>query len=120
MWCLARALIMLLLAVGRVSANPCALDDRPWYRLASETVEWSMTIAPGQTCIRGIRSGSITLDKFEVVSAPQSGHLSLQGPAFTYQAAPDFQGIDSFTLLISGKMYRVSGTSTVRVTVIVK
>jgi hypothetical protein len=120
MWCAVRAVALLLLAVEPGFANPCALDDRPYYRLASETVEWSLSIAPGQSCVRGVRSGSVILDKVEVISAPQSGHLTLQGPAFTYQADPDFQGLDSFTLQISGKIYRVSGTSTIIINVGVK
>ena len=50
-----------------------------------------------------------------VVSAPQTGHVKLQGSGFSYKAASDFQGRDFFSLIVSGAINKVPGTSTIEV-----
>jgi hypothetical protein len=98
--------------------SPCQLTRlSPSYTLASDTIEWSMTIGAGESCVRGIRYAAVLVDEMQLVTAPQSGQVTLQGTAFYYQAAPNFHGVDAFALSVSGKMNRISGSSTIRVVV---
>jgi len=79
-----------------------------------------MTIGSGQSCVRGIRSAFVTLDDVQLISAPQSGQVVLEGPGFIYKGGADFRGEDSFAISVSGKLNRISGSSTIRVKVLVK
>ena len=89
------------------------------YKLTSDIIEWRLTIGPGQSCVRGLRYAAVTIDDIQLVTAPQSGHVTLEGTAFLYQAAPHFRGMDAFSLSVSGKRHFdfVSGSSTIRVMV---
>ncbi len=100
---------------------PCRLEG-PFpssYRLTSDIIEWRLTIGPGQSCVRGLRYAAVTIDDIQLVTAPQSGHVTFEGTAFLYQAAPHFRGMDAFSLSVSGKRHFdfVSGSSTIRVMV---
>ena|ERR1700722_19673982 len=101
------------------SATQCLLWG-PAYQLAADTVEWSMSVGSGQSCVRGLRSAFVTLDTIKLVTPPKSGQVVLEGPAFVYKVDPDFHGEDSFAVLVSGKQNRVAGSSTIRVLVSVK
>jgi hypothetical protein len=92
----------------------------PSYQLASDTVEWSMTIASGQSCVRGLRTAFVVLDDIKLVSPPQSGQVILEGPAFVYKGDSNFRGADSFSVLVSGKLNRLAGSSTIRISVSVR
>jgi hypothetical protein len=50
-------LAFLLLGIGCASAQPCLLTVNK-YGLSSDSVDWSMRIAAGQSCIGGF--GSVT------------------------------------------------------------
>jgi hypothetical protein len=97
-------------------ADACVLNG-PRYRLVSDTVRWSLQLGGGESCIRGIRFSDVVVATLTVVSAPQSGHLTLQGPGFSYKAASDFQGRDVFSLMVSGSIRKVAGSSTIEVEV---
>jgi hypothetical protein len=92
----------------------------PAYQLASDTVEWSMTIASGQSCVRGLRGNLVVLDNVQLITPPQSGQVRLEGPAFIYKGDSNFRGEDSFKILVSGKVNRTVGSSTIRVVVSVR
>src|SRR5712691_9834835 len=92
----------------------------PTYQLTSDTVVWSMTIGSGQSCVRGLRSAWATLDNIKLVIPPQSGSVTLEGLGFIYKVNPDFRGQDAFAFLVTGKFYKVSGSSTIRVEVSVR
>jgi hypothetical protein len=92
----------------------------PTYQLASDTVEWSMTIASGQSCVRGLRTAFVVLDNIKLVSPPQSGQVRLEGPAFVYKGDSNFRGEDSFSISVSGKLNRLAGSSTIRINVSVR
>ena len=89
----------------------------PRYRLASDTVRWSLELSSGETCIRGVRFNNVVVDRLMVVSAPQTGHVTLQGTGFSYKAAKDFQGRDFFSLVVSGAANNVPGNSIIEVEV---
>jgi len=95
------------------------LISGPRYELATDTVEWSMKIARGQSCTRGLRFSNVAIEHVKLVSSPQSGRVTLQGPGFAYTARSDFQGQDSFEILVWGIVNRIHGSSTIHVTVLV-
>jgi hypothetical protein len=97
-------------------ADACRLIG-PRYRLASDTVRWSLELSGSESCIRGIRFNNVVVDKLMVISAPQIGHVTLQGTGFSYKAGSDFQGHDFFSLMVSGSTNKVPGNSTIEVDV---
>lgn len=111
------AMLMLLASASETKATPNCLRDNKPYRLAGDTMDWSMTIAPGADCIQGLRWSTMQIYKVEVTEKPKSGEIVLVGPGFRYFAKPNFSGTDRFTLLVVGKNRHDEGTSTVEVTV---
>ena len=109
-------LSVILLAIPSTFADACVLNG-PRYQLASDTVHWSLELSAGETCLRGVRFNTMVVDKLMVVSAPQTGHLTLRGTGFSYKAASDFQGHDFFSLMVSGSSNKVPGNSTIEVEV---
>ena len=107
------------LAFAQDPSTSCLLYG-PSYQLASDTVEWSMTIASGQSCVRGLRTAFVVLDGVKLVAPPQSGQVTLEGPAFVYKGDSNFRGDDSFSVLVSGRLNRLSGSSTIKINVSVK
>jgi hypothetical protein len=97
-------------------ADACMLNA-PRYQLASDTVRWSLELSGGETCIRGVRFNNVVVDKLMVLSAPQIGHVTLQGTGFSYKATSDFQGRDFFSLVVSGATKKVPGSSIIEVEV---
>ena len=70
-------------------ADACTLNG-PRYGLASDTVRWSLELTSGESCTRGVRLfDKVVVDKLTVVSAPQTGHVTVVGPGFSYKAASD-------------------------------
>ena len=109
-------LSLIFLGILSTFADACVLNG-PRYRLASDTVHWSLELSGGETCIRGVRFNNVVVGKLMVVSAPQTGHLTLQGPGFSYKAARGFQGRDFFSMMVSGATNKVPGSSTIEVVV---
>lgn len=111
------AMLMLLGLASESKATPNCLRDNKPYKLADDTIEWSMTIAPGADCIQGLRWSTMQIYSVSVIEKPKSGELVMVGPGFRYFARPDFSGIDKFTLVVVGKNRHDEGTSTVQITV---
>jgi hypothetical protein len=103
----------------RVALGQACLIDGPRYNLTGDTVDWSMQIGPGRTCIRGVRFNNVVIESLEIASRPQGGALTLSGPGFTYTAKPDFSGQDSFSLKVTGAVNQIRGSSTINVAVLV-
>jgi Bacterial Ig domain len=101
------------------SAQTC-VTQAPRYLLTSDTVDWSIQVGSGQSCVRGLRSGNVVLQKVTLTTPPKSGNLQLVGPGFRYTANPEFHGEDSFSVEVSGFTGQVRGTSTIHVAVSVK
>jgi hypothetical protein len=99
-------------------ATDCVVNG-PRYQLTSDLVNWSMKIGSGQGCIRGLRLNNVAIKSLQLVSPPQIGQVTLQGPSFTYSAKSEYEGEDSFTVVVSGTINRSSGSSTIRVSVFV-
>ena len=85
-------LALLLLFGGAASADTCVFSSGPEFQLKSDTVEWAMKIASGQTCIRGLRSTAVSSITVELISPPQSGKVTVLGPGFSYNAKADIKG----------------------------
>ena len=116
MKCSASVLLGLIFLGTLTRADACVLNG-PRYQLASDTVRWSLNLSSGGNCIHGVRFNNVAFDKLTIVSAPQTGHVTLHGPGFSYKAASDFQGRDFFSLMVSGTTKKVPGSSTIEVEV---
>ena len=99
----------------RPSASSCVVSG-PRYRLMAEAVDWSTRIGSGQSCIRDLRlntalsvSPNVVIEDVKLISPPQSGQVTMQGSGLSYTAKSDFQGEDSFTVLVSGSINRIPG-----------
>jgi hypothetical protein len=112
-------LAFLLLGIGCASAQPCQLTVNK-YGLSSDSADWSMRIVAGRSCIGGFRVGDVTIENVRVVAPPTSGDVTLKGPGFTYKAKTNFQGQDSFAVMVSGSSRKVPGLSLVRVLISVQ
>ena len=92
---------MLLFAVPAF-ADSCLFSDAPPFQLSSDAVEWTMQIASGTTCTRGLKLRLINIKDVKLIDPPQSGKVEIKGPSFSYTAKADFQGQDEFTVQVSG------------------
>ena len=99
-----------------LATQNCLKSNQP-YKLAGDTIDWSMTILPGADCIQGLRWSTMQIYDVSIAEKPKSGELVLVGPGFRYFAKPDFKGTDSFTLIVVGKNRHDKGSSTVQITV---
>ena len=113
----ASAALIICAAASAAHATPNCLRDNKPYKLAGDTMEWSMTIAPGADCIQGLRWSTMQIYDVSIAEKPTVGELVLVGPGFRYFAKPDFSGTDKFTLVVNGKNLHEVGTSTVQITV---
>jgi hypothetical protein len=112
-------LVVSSLGIQAAFASECIISGAR-YELSSDTVDWSMKIGSGQSCIRGLRFNNIVIDTVKVISSPRSGQVTLLGPAFSYGAKSDFQGEDSFNVVVSGTIHGSRGSSTIRIVVTVE
>jgi len=110
-------LALLLVLVRPALGDACVLTMGSRYQLRSDTVDWTMQISSGQSCIRGLRHSRVTIDTAKLISPPQSGKVKLLGPGFSYTAKSDFEGQDSFTIQVSGMLNGIRGSSDIRITV---
>ena len=113
------AFVTMLGALASTPANAslnCLKDHKP-FKMASDTIEYSMTIAPGADCIQGLRFATMQIYAVWVLEKPKSGKLEMVGPGFRYFAKPNFSGTDKFSLVVVGKNLREEGYSTVEITV---
>jgi hypothetical protein len=108
---------MILASALEAHSTPNCMRDIKPYKLVGDTMEWSMTIAPGSDCIQGLRWSTMQIYSVSISERPSNGELVLVGPGFRYFAKPDFSGTDKFTLVVVGKNRHDEGTSTVRVTI---
>jgi hypothetical protein len=111
------ALGISVLASASASASPSCLRDHKPYKLDFDTIEWSMTIAPGAECLQGLRWSTMQIYWVNVSKQPKGGDIVIVGSGFRYIAKPDFSGTDKFTLIVVGKNRFTEGASTVEITV---
>lgn len=111
------ALALCVIAAASASASPSCLRDHKAYKLAFDTIEWSMTIAPGADCIQGLRWATMQIYLVTVTEKPKGGEVVIVGSGFRYYAKPDFSGTDKFTLAVVGKNRHTEGASMVEITV---
>src|SRR6478672_13337318 len=117
LWC--AFVFALALWPYKAPAQTC-VTQAPRYALTSDTVDWSIQVATGQSCVRGLRWGNVVLERIVLTNSPKSGNVQLFGPGFRYTANSGFHGDDSFSVEVRGFAGKVRGTSTIRVAVSVK
>src|SRR3954467_4936740 len=90
-------LVSFLLGAPCAQAGYCIVDG-PQPRLDSQPVEWKFTIASGESCIRGLRSGAMQLDSVSISAPAKVGQVTVQGYSFSYRAPRGFRGEDEFAV----------------------
>jgi hypothetical protein len=105
------------LASSPAHASLNCLGQHKPFKLASDSIQYSMSIAPGRDCIQGLRFSTMQIYAVWVLNKPKSGKLVMVGPGFRYFAKSNFSGPDKFSLVVVGKNLREEGFSTVEITV---
>jgi hypothetical protein len=114
------AFVTLVLCASLLSpanATPNCLGEHRPFKLAGDSIEYSMSISPGADCIQGLRWSTMQIYTVRVLDKPTNGELVMVGTGFRYFAKPDFSGTDKFSLVVVGKNLREEGSSTVEITV---
>ena len=109
-------IVLITFGVRAACAGECIVSGPP-YQLQSDTVEWQMNIASGQSCVHGVRFNNVVNPTIKIISPPKFGQVTLLGWAFSYAASSGFRSEDSFTVGVSGAIKRASGTSTIHILV---
>jgi hypothetical protein len=109
----------LVLVQGVTMARAGCLVRPEQYRLQSDTVHWSISLAAGTQCLQGLRGNTIVLEDVSIVDQPTTGNLTVVGPSFRY-LANRAQGTDSFRLMLTGTSLHVRGYSYVTVDVTIQ
>ena len=108
-----------MVGIDSVGAGECAVTG-PRVKLDSQSVDWTLVIASGQSCVRGLRSAAMTLESVSLGSPAQFGEVIVQGYSFVYRARTDFKGEDSFSVVMTGTNKGIRGTSIIRVLVSIR
>jgi hypothetical protein len=111
------AFLLFVLVDNSANATQNCLKGMKPYKMADDTVEWSVTIKPGADCIQGLRWSTMQIFNVSVAEGPKTGKIVLVGPGFRYFANPDFNGTDKFTLVVEGQNRYDKGKSTIQITV---
>jgi hypothetical protein len=118
---LAVGLLVTWLVVGAQSAEAGdCIPAGPPAKLDFESVDWTILIPSGQTCLRGLRSGAMILESVAVSAPAKFGEAMVQGYGFSYVAPRDFKGEDSFSVTMVGTNRGFRGNSIIHVHVSVQ
>jgi hypothetical protein len=113
-------LVTWLLAGGQPAHAGDCIPAGPPPTLNSESVDWKIVIVSGQTCLRGLRSGTMILESVAISVPPKVGEAMIRGYGFSYGAPRDFKGEDSFSVTMVGTNRGIRGNSTILVHVSVQ
>jgi len=109
------------LVVGAQSAEAGdCIPAGPPPKLNSESVDWTIVIASGQTCLRGLRSSAMIIEGVAITAPAKFGEAMVQGNGFSYGAPRDFKGEDSFSVTVVGTNRGIRGNSNILVHVSVQ
>ena len=106
----------MLHGAGAAFAQSCVVDG-PRYHLTQDSVNWSMNVPSGGSCIRGIRFSDVAIESLKLISPPKSGDVALRGSGFIYTAKSGFRGEDAFSLVVQGSIDKARGNSTINIAV---
>jgi len=116
--CALAALVLSAALSASANATPNCLGEHRPFKLAGDSIEYSMSISAGADCIQGLRWSTMQIYAVKVLDKPSRGELVMVGSGFRYFAKPDFSGTDKFSLVVTGKNLREEGSSTVEITVV--
>jgi hypothetical protein len=108
--------LMALLGGSACAAPNCLKGQKP-FTLAEDTLNWTMSAAPGSECIQGLRWSYMQIYNVSVSKAPTRGKIVIVGSGFRYFADSESKEDDSFTLVVTGKNRHDPGKSTIEIAV---
>jgi len=71
------------------SAQTC-VTQAPRYALTSDTVDWSIQVASGQSCVRGLRLGNVVVEKVSLTTPQNQAMYDWKAQVFATQRIPVF------------------------------
>ena len=112
------ALAFSTLWFAAASAEPCKITG-PRYNLEGDTVNWSLEIPGGHSCVSGLRFANVAIQSVSLASEPIHGYAELKGWGFTYSGDAKIGQKDSFSIAVIGSISGKTGTSLIQVAVLV-
>ena len=96
MWLGITSSAALLLFTVSAFADSCIFSAAPPFQLRSDAVDWTMQIASGTSCTRGLKLGPITISDVKLIASPPSGQVVIKGPAVFIYRKTRFSGTGRF------------------------
>ena len=87
------------------------LTPNPRFDLTSEPAYWSIVLPSGVQCTQELRYPPLRIEDVTIITPPRNGSLIVDGPSFRYLPNPEFIGLDSFVISVSGSNGRVTGST---------
>jgi Bacterial Ig domain len=115
------ALCVIVCAISLNSAQALScLTGTQRFELTSEPAYWSIVLPSGVQCTQELRYPPLFIEDVTIITPPRNGSLVVEGPSFRYLPNPEFNGLDSFVLSVSGSNGRVNGSTFIYVDVTVR
>jgi hypothetical protein len=109
--------LLLVSQCASAHASPkCAKDLKP-FALSGDTINWTMSVAPGSECIQGLRWSYMQIYSVLISKPPKNGRIVILGSGFRYVADTRNDEPDTFTLVVSGKNRHDLGESILEIAV---
>jgi hypothetical protein len=110
---------VLLLTAAPAAAQVCKIRG-PRPLMTHDMVQWTLTLKRDTTCLHGVRSASLILDRVLLATPPKFGFAQVEAYGLTYRPNPGFTGEDSLSLVFLGSTAKSRGTSTIEIRISVE
>ena len=115
------ALCAVVCAISLNSAQALScLTGTQRFELTSEPAYWSIALPSGVQRTQELRYPPLFIDDVTIITPPRNGSLVVDGASFRYLPNPEFNGLDTFVLSVSGSNGRVNGSTFIYVDVTVR
>jgi hypothetical protein len=111
--------IVCAISLNSAQALSC-LTGTQRFELTSDPAYWSIALPSGVQCTQELRYPPLFIDDVTIITPPRNGSLVVDGASFRYLPNPEFNGLDTFVLSVSGSNGRVNGSTFIYVDVTVR
>ena len=102
--------VVCAISLNSAQALNC-LSGTARFELTSDPAYWSIVLPSGVQCTQELRYPPLRIDDVTIITPPRNGSLIVDGPSFRYLPNPEFIGLDSFVISVSGSNGRMSGST---------